>query len=302
MGNQVSTSGKKQTGAIVRPTNDTYVGKISEFKQKALRAVVIGCDYTTTDYALGGCVNDANGFHDFLRKRGFGRNAQILCLNDKRDKKYWPTHDNILKAIVWLASKDTIGEFSSKSTFESKAADGTTLVFYFAGHGTQQLDLDGDEEDGRDECLCTINVDGTFGPNLSDDEIRLTMAPLIRPGLFTIFITDCCHSGTVVDLKYKLEGKTFKRDNNYEDTRGNVVHFGACFDLQTAKEGAVDNGQNHGFFTFSFMNALGTSKYTIGGLYDKCCGLMVKYVSNQSQLPQVSTGNSSVGYSTVLPL
>jgi hypothetical protein len=251
---------------------------------------------------LNGCVNDAIDFKDFLRKRGFGRHAQILLLNDKREAKYWPTHENIVKSLRWLASKDTVEEFSLKSEFESRAPEGTTLVFYFAGHGTQQIDLDGDEEDGKDECLCTINTDGTLGENLSDDVIRLTMAPLIRPGLFMIFITDCCHCGTVVDLKYKLDGKTFKRDNSYEDTRGNVVHFGACFDTQTAKEGTVGNGQKHGFFTFSLIKAFGNSKYTIGGLYDKCCGLMVQYVSGQSQLPQLSTGNSTLGYSTILPL
>lgn len=71
------------------------------------------------------------------------------------------------------------------------------IVIYYSGHGTQVQDLNGDEPDGRDEALCFVkrSIDLCV-----DDEI----ANIIRENnkcKKLILIADCCHSGSVWDLK-----------------------------------------------------------------------------------------------------
>jgi uncharacterized caspase-like protein len=42
----------------------------------------------------------------------------------------------------------------------SRCQAGDYFMFYYAGHGTQVPDIDGDEDDGKDEALCLVDANG----------------------------------------------------------------------------------------------------------------------------------------------
>jgi hypothetical protein len=68
---------------------------------------------------------------------------------------------------------------------------GDMLLLAYSGHGGQVPDLDGDEDDGKDETWCLH--DGV----VIDDELRLRFARLAA-GVRVLVLSDSCHSGTVI--------------------------------------------------------------------------------------------------------
>jgi hypothetical protein len=74
-----------------------------------------------------------------------------------------------------------------------------TFVFYFAGHGTQLPDDDGDEQlddpdDALDEALCMYDFTELGDNALRDDELGRLLDRLAAGQV--VVILDCCHSGT----------------------------------------------------------------------------------------------------------
>ena len=49
-------------------------------------------------------------------------------------------------------------------------SDAKTLFFHYSGHGSYIKDENGDEVDGKDECLCPI--DYAYSGMIIDDEIK----------------------------------------------------------------------------------------------------------------------------------
>jgi len=93
---------------------------------------------------------------------------------------------------------------------------GDLFVFYISGHGGQERDTSGDEEDGQDETLCLWD-----GP-LSDDFLR-GLWDEMPPGIRVLFITDTCNSGT--NFKARSYRRTVPRRFG-----GQLIHFGGCDD------------------------------------------------------------------------
>ena len=84
-----------------------------------------------------------------------------------------------------------------RSAIESLVLDakkGDRVVIQYSGHGSFVPDLDGDEPDGTDECLCPYDVQ-TNGP-ITDNELYAIFSK-IRKGIRVLMISDSCHSGTV---------------------------------------------------------------------------------------------------------
>jgi hypothetical protein len=134
-------------------------------------ALCIGInDYPGTGSDLSGCVNDANDWAAELAKRGFG----VEKLFDRK-----ATGDGIRKAIGNLLAK---------------AKRGDSVLIQYSGHGSFVPDLDGDEPDGTDECLCPYDINAR-GP-ITDDEL-FDLYSARPPGVRLVMISDSCHSGTV---------------------------------------------------------------------------------------------------------
>ena len=131
------------------------------------RAICVGInDYPGTENDLGGCVNDANGWKSLLNSRGF-------CVNSMLNSE--ATNTNVLNAIRELITT---------------AIPGDELFITYSGHGSIVPDMNGDEEDGRDETWYLYNG------NLTDDSLREILVQLPQGVKLTI-VSDSCHSGTV---------------------------------------------------------------------------------------------------------
>ena len=131
------------------------------------RALCVGInEYPTSANDLNGCVNDAEDWGGLLKSYGF---TVDFLLNKQA------TRLNIISGLFGLVIY---------------ANDGDDIVFTYSGHGTQTVDMSGDEEDGYDEALFVYNG------MIVDDDIRKVLEAL-DPGVNFTIISDSCFSGTV---------------------------------------------------------------------------------------------------------
>ena len=147
----------------------------------AKRALIIGIDaYQAPKIPqLHGCVNDAQLVQSVLLEQfGFPPENITLLTNEQA------TRDAILAAfdaLVAATSQDDI------------------VVFYYAGHGSQMTDREGDEASGLDNTIMPVESEGWSGMNhdITDDEIHLRLIALGSKTSYTTLIVDACHSGTI---------------------------------------------------------------------------------------------------------
>ncbi|HUH13144.1 MAG TPA: caspase family protein [Longimicrobiales bacterium] len=144
-------------------------------------AIVVGInDYTNFGDEIGGdlygAVNDAESVRDVLVARwGYAPDAIKLLLDGAA------TRDAIEEAFtVWAPSV---------------VRPGDQLLFFFAGHGSQMWDTDGDEEDGLDETFCPVDViKGSTEKDISDDELGRWLDAIPTDDIVVIW--DKCHAAT----------------------------------------------------------------------------------------------------------
>lgn len=154
------------------------------------RAVLVGITYKGTEFQLDGAGYDCQRWHDMLvGQLGFAEKDVRMIRDDIPDVRY-PTKQNIVQGLKWLISS---------------AAPGDQLIFVYSGHGAQVEDEDGDECDGFDECLVPANYwEESGGEIVLDDELHAIFDNCPQGAWLTIFC-DCCHSGTMFDLKYVID-------------------------------------------------------------------------------------------------
>ena len=76
----------------------------------------------------------------FLNERyGYALEDMVILTDDQQNPASSPTKANIIRAMHWLV-KD--------------ARPDDSLFFHYSGHGGQQKDTDGDEDDGEAYCIC----------------------------------------------------------------------------------------------------------------------------------------------------
>lgn len=152
------------------------------------KAVCVGINYFGEQGELGGCVNDARSWVNFLGTQGFKTNDKEFVRYYTDDKTFSmgePWAKTIVDAMKWLVQD---------------AKEGDSLFFHFSGHGVQLKNEDGTEHDGFDEALAPAGheLDGY----IRDESVfKLLVAPLAG-GVRLVCIFDCCHSGSIADLSH----------------------------------------------------------------------------------------------------
>ncbi len=139
------------------------------------KAIVVGIDkYYNPDWNLQGCSLDAAIMSGILQDHyDFPRDYIRLLLDERATKAH------IEDRLEWLVRD---------------AAAGDVLVFFYAGHGSQVRDRNGDElEDHLDEILCPHDLD--WDDPLTDD-VLASYFSRVPEGVNLTIIFDCCHSGT----------------------------------------------------------------------------------------------------------
>jgi metacaspase-1 len=216
------------------------------------KAVCIGINYYNTNNRLYGCINDAKSFQQLLINKYGYKAENIQLLTDDPDTPFHdrPRRMRVLEAFEWLLRDIQAGD---------------KVVFTYSGHGYHVPDRNGDEADGRDEVICTI--DGV----ILDDEINAYLCRKIPKGAQLTCIFDCCHSGTLCDLKYNYKCNDNNRDTyslHIEHKRtpaeGNVIMFSGCYDHQVSMDiHCNETGKPCGAFTSSFMKSLARANFSI---------------------------------------
>jgi len=241
-------------------------------------ALLVGINYTNTSSQLYGCINDVTNIKNLLEQQYSYNN--IVLLTDNTNKK--PTRKNILEEFTSLLKNSVSGDY---------------LFFQFSGHGSYTYDRNGDEIDGQDETIVPIDFQ-----QIIDDEIRKIIIDNIKPGVRFFAIFDCCHSGTIMDLKYNyLDSGNFNNltiNNKIDDTIGKVTMISGCLDHQTSADAQFAENNTikwQGAMTWAFINSLNTLRQQSSNIQLKTLVENMRSMlkqSNFSQIPQLSSGTT----------
>lgn len=201
---------------------------------KNKKALLIGINYLNTQYQLSGCINDTNNIKELLSSCGFN---DLKILTDNTSIK--PTKTNILNELKSLIVN---------------AKSGDVLFFHFSGHGSWTYDNNGDENDGRDEMIVSLDLD-----YIIDDELKSVIQSNMKDGVTLIGLFDSCHSGTILDLKYNYLDSSnynnYSENINVKECQGNVIMISGCMDTQTSADAFINNNYQ-GALTWSFIDCI----------------------------------------------
>jgi hypothetical protein len=124
----------------------------------------------------------------------------------------------------------------------SDAQPGDRLLFHYSGHGVQIPGTDAGEEDGMDEALVPCDFMELGGINargcIADDVIRSYVNRL--PAGVTLHVcADCCHSATMVDLRFAYPdlskaSKMVQVNTKRTETAAQVIAISGCQDYQVS--------------------------------------------------------------------
>jgi len=154
--------------------------------------LIIGCDYSGSWKVYQSC-NDAKTFYDLLVNTYNIPKNNILTLYNSEC-----TRNNIINCM---------------NTFVKQLKDKTVGIIYFAGHGTQTRDTNGDELDGMDENYQTYDR-----KIISDDEIT-SIVEKSHIGSYINIISDHCHSGTMLDINESHKNRNWISIGSAQDNQ-----------------------------------------------------------------------------------
>lgn len=182
------------------------------------KALLFGLNYVATPEAgLRGCHEDVKNMSALLKgKYNFDEIETHLDGQSSRT-----TGAGILQEINDLAAD------CHKRKIE-------LVWIHFSGHGTRVRDWSHDEPDGADEAI--VPSDYKRRGLVTDDYIKRVLRNFPE---FTRVICcfDCCHSGSIADLKFRYSDKdTCVVENKSKACDANIVMISGCTDKQTSAD------------------------------------------------------------------
>jgi len=237
-------------------------------------ALCIGINYVGSSHQLNGCWNDCLRMKKHLSKNGFN----VRCLLDKpKNPDGQPTRDNIIRELTRLVS-------IAKKNDQKGMKKPISIVVHYSGHGSWTRDRSGDERDKRDELICTSDNMGI----LDDDLVFFAKSLPSRVRCLCVF--DCCHSGTIMDLRYRIKGDKLIKENPKGDCQANVVCISGCRDKQTSAD-AFMGSKYMGAMTHSFFRCYRRG-VSIKDLVKDMCKILK--LGGFTQVPQITCSNPEV--------
>jgi|CXWL01.1.fsa_nt_gi hypothetical protein len=210
-------------------------------KGAAAAAAAEGCDRGWIN--LEGTRNDIEGMRALLVGRFGFEPRNIVVLQDSA-----ATRNTILTQM--------------RRHLLAPSQRGDVCVFYFAGHGSQVLNLKSVEADKLDETIVPADR-----RDIRDKELARLFNDLVDRGALVTAFFDCCHSGSIsrgLGGPARLRGlRPDMRDVAVADAdprgapadRGALV-FSASQEAQKAAEISDGDGKPHGVFSFMLAKTL----------------------------------------------
>src|SRR5436305_12372205 len=192
-----------------------------------LYALLVGIDaYQSPLNALTGCRNDAAAMQEFLTGRIPAERLSLKVLLDQE-----ATRQGIIDAF---------------RVHFKQAGPRDTALFYYAGHGSQELTPDLYRElepDGLDETLLAYDSrlpDGS-GWDLADKELRVLIAEAAERRPHVVVILDSCHSGGATREAEDAVVRQVQR--TYRKRPADTFWFVSAQDVQLPKEAGEAGGR-----------------------------------------------------------
>lgn len=206
------------------------------------RALLIGCNYRGSKAELRGCINDVVNLKEMLISTFKWSESEITTMTDDDEGIMYPSKENVLEQARRLVEGAQPGDY---------------FWFSYSGHGGQQEDPDGHEEDGMNETL--IPLDYQAAGMIPDNELNEILIQSLPAKSKLSIVFDACHSGSGADLSFHLTGQGWKEAINPFHVAADVVMISGCMDQQTSAD-AMINGSATGALTNALTTVWGRSQ------------------------------------------
>jgi hypothetical protein len=270
--------------ALVESAKEKLLGgffSLPVYKPGEIVSLLIGINYEKTSSALSNCIKDIDHVLNLMLKPKLGiQDTHVLYMSDKRiGTPFYPTKANILLQL---------NQFS-KMLNQTKVG-----YFHYSGHGTRVNDVLGDEADGFDEALVPVDYDKSGV--ILDDQMYSYFVKSLNKDVKLFVVTDCCHSGTILDLPYLWNeygsiSKEHKISQEELDALPTIISISGCKDTQTSADGGplTINKEGSGALTAAFLTVLKNTNFnlTYRQLLTEVNLLLKKYGFDQR--PQLSS-------------
>ncbi|UVO54716.1 caspase family protein [Sphingomonas sp. SUN039] len=190
------------------------------------------------------------------------------------------------------------------------AAKGDTLIFFFAGHGSQTDDGSlRTQVSGRNSTILPVDArspDATVQGDILDHDIRVFINRAVAKGVNFVSIFDSCHSGTGARGMGPAGRKrsapplpiATPADVAVVAGPGYWVHFGASTDDEQSYEVPMGGGRHGGLFTDAFVKTIAQPRLAGATFGDIATAvqLAVRDTGRTDQHPQVEGAlNATLG-------
>jgi len=226
-------------------------------------------------YAVFVGINDYMEYEDEPGRDLQGAESDALLMREVLIERWGLAEANTLTLLSREATKAAI-HLAITEWLASRAGPDDLAIFYFAGHGAQAFDLDGDEPDGLDETLAPTDILANSSANdIRDDDFRMWLSTVPASA---VVILDSCHSGTATrgsEMRTRsLERPLPPEDGNepeavrqrfdretMADGGASIVELAGAAPNQSALEGSFPTGDGgipaqHGAFTTYLVQKL----------------------------------------------
>lgn len=252
-------------------------------------ALLIGINYTGTSVQLNGCQNDVIKIKDVIKSNYNYLESNINMLID-RQGFIQPTASNIITAL------NTIYNQCKKEVIEE-------VFIYYSGHGTNVIDRNGDEPDGKDECI--VPLDYTKYGLITDNLIYRFLSALSPVKKKIILIFDCCNSASCTDLPYSFtinnNNRIVKQNLSKRkpiSNNKNIYVISGCLDAKVSYDVREPDGTPCGLLSYNLRKTLEQFDYNC--TIEQLLTNIKKGFGKNDQAPVLSVNSNTYGPNTII--